>query len=86
MLRWIGAHHLSTWMIVASLVAMAGTAHPSMVTYLMLLLNAPWLFLMREVAHAEGRTGAVCKTCVFVSIATIAGAFVLLLSMRWLAI
>lgn len=78
--------HGSTWMILGSMVMMAGSAHPSLIGYLLIAINGAWLFLMREIARREGALGSVSKKTVIAALSVIALAVVFALKISWLAL
>lgn len=82
----VGKYHPSTYMIFASLVATGIASHPTAITYVMMALNAPLLFVTREVARIEGKTTSVCKKCVAFSLVAAGGALFMMLSMKWFAV
>lgn len=86
MRSWVGLHRYSTWMIVASIVMMAMTVHPSLLAYMLVAINSGWLILTREVARSEGISAPVCIKCVAGGAIILVAAFVVLLKINWLAI
>lgn len=85
MRKWIGLHHYSTWMIVASIIAMAMAVHPSLLAYLLVVVNTGWMILTREVARSEGVSSPFCAPCAIAGAILMGTALVLLLKVNWLA-
>lgn len=73
-------------MIVASIVMMAMTVHPSLLAYMLVAVNSGWLILTREIARSEGATTKVCMKCVIGGAIILVAAFFILLKINWLAI
>jgi hypothetical protein len=86
MRKWLGLHGYSTWMVVASIVVMAATVHPSLLAYLLVAVNAGWMILTREVARYEGVSHEACRVCIIAGAVVLVLAAVLLLKVNWLAL
>jgi hypothetical protein len=84
--HWLGLHHASTYMILGALVVAALSANPTSIAYVMIIgVLGPFLFLMREVAHAEG--GGNFRVSRFVaSSLVIVAAFFIMSRIHWVAI
>lgn len=53
--NWIVNHHLSRWLLIASLVLTAVMMNPGFAALLVVGLNAGILIIMRKAAMLEGR-------------------------------
>lgn len=86
MSKWLGIHQWSTWMIFASLILMAMTAHPSLLAYLVVLINGAFLFVIREVSRGEGQVIHMNLLRIVASLVVIGMAMLFALRINWLAL
>lgn len=82
----VGKQNISTWMIVVSVIVMAGIAHNGLLGYLMVALVAGLLIITREVARWEGITHPMCKKCLISGVGIIVVAFFVIIKINWLAL
>lgn len=76
----------STWMIVGSVLAMALTVQPRLLSYIMVVANGAWMLMTREVARAERPAGTICTMCLLIAGVIIVGCVLLTLKINWLVI
>jgi hypothetical protein len=56
--RWIGQHHPSTYMLMGAWVVVGTIAHPALTNYMVVMLLGPWMFVTRDLARIEGKSGS----------------------------
>jgi hypothetical protein len=90
---WLSQYHPSTYLIFVGWMLIALVAHPSVASYLIVMLLGPWLFLVRDLARIEGFASSAGQATWlrFLSLAGAASiialiAFIGLVAVKWIGI
>lgn len=85
--HWVGGHRrMSSYGIFAALIAMAGVAHPSLASYLTVVMIGGWLFILRGLAQAEGTVKPPNWWSVVIGAGVIVVVVMLMMRIQWLAL
>lgn len=83
--QWLSLHKWSTYMNFVTMIMVGTLAHPSLTSGMFILVIGSWLFITREVAHAEaGKSFNYIVLGVCTSIMLFA--MVLMLKINWIAL